>query len=84
MRCWATRNPFPNYVAAIDRINATFGSAADIKAAYDNLNKVLVETSFGIATNTYDIGLLVMSPKVTGVTQDIDNMLVARTLGFNA
>lgn len=77
-------NPFPNYVAAMDRINTTFGSAADIKAAYDNLNKVLVETSFGIATNTYDIGLLVMSPKVTGITQDIDNMLVARTLGFNA
>ena len=73
-------NPFPSYVQAIERVNTTFGAGDATKAAYDNLNKVLTATAFGIATNTYDIGLLVMSPKVTGVTQDIDNMLVARTL----
>ena len=30
--------------------------APEVKAAYDNLNKVLVETAFGIPTNTYDYG----------------------------
>jgi len=75
-------HPFPAYVAAIERVNTTFGSGADIRAAYDNLNKVLVDTSFGVATNTYDIGLIVASTKIGGITPDIDNMLVARTIGF--
>ena len=35
-------------------MNKTFGAGADVKAAYDNLNKALVETAFGIPTNTYD------------------------------
>jgi peptide/nickel transport system substrate-binding protein len=75
-------HPFPEYVAAIERVDKTFGSPADVKAAYDNLNKVLIETSFGIATNTFDIGLLVATRRVGGITRDIDNMLVARTIGF--
>jgi peptide/nickel transport system substrate-binding protein len=74
-------HPFPDYVAAIDRINTSFTPEA-AKAAYDNLNKVLVEDSFGVPTNTYDPALLVGSKKVGGYIEDIDNMLVARGLGF--
>jgi peptide/nickel transport system substrate-binding protein len=69
-------------VAAIDKVNSTFGSGEDVKAAYDNLNKVLVETAFAIPTNTYDTGLTVAAKKVDGFTLDIDNMLVLRTVGF--
>ncbi|MBL8696812.1 MAG: ABC transporter substrate-binding protein [Alphaproteobacteria bacterium] len=75
-------NPHTAYVAAIDRVNKTFGPGADTKAAYDNLNKVLVEEAFGVATNSYDIGLIVAAKNVGGITLDIDNMLVARTIGF--
>ena len=75
-------HPFPAYVAAIDRINKTAGSGAEIKAAYDNLNKVLVESAFAIPTNSYDVGLIVASPKLDGFTREIDNMLVGRTIGF--
>ncbi len=75
-------NPFPAYVAAIHRINTTFGSQADIQAAYANLNQVLVQSAFGIATNTYDIGLIVAAKNVGGIDREIDNMLVARTIGF--
>ena len=75
-------NPFPDYVQAINRVNYTFGSPRVVKAGYDALNQVLVEASFGIATNTYDVGLIVAAKKVGGITRDIDNMLVARTIGF--
>ena len=75
-------HPFPAYVAAIDRINKTFGSDAEVKAAYDNLNKVLVESAFAIPTNTYDIGLIVAAKNVGGITREIDNMPVFRTMGF--
>lgn len=75
-------NPFPAYVAAIDRVNKTFGSGSEVKAAYDNLNAVLVESSFAIPTNAYDTGMIVASDKLAGFTADIDNMLVARTIGF--
>ncbi len=75
-------HPFPAYVAAIDRVSKTFGSAAEIKAAYANLNEVLVESAFGIPTNTYDVGLIVAAKNVGGITREIDNMLVARTIGF--
>ena len=75
-------HPFPAYVAAIDRVNKTFGSGADVKAAYDNLNKVLVESAFAIPTNTYDVALIVAAKNVGGITREIDNMLVARTIGF--
>lgn len=75
-------NPHPAYVAAIDRVNKTFGPGADVKGAYDNLNKVLVEEAFGVATNSYDIGLIVAAKNVAGITLDIDNQLVARTIGF--
>ncbi|MDQ4136215.1 MAG: ABC transporter substrate-binding protein [Pseudomonadota bacterium] len=75
-------HPHPEYVAAIERVNTTFGSGEDVKAAYDNLNKVLVETAFAIPTNTYDTGLIVAAKNVDGFTPDIDNMLVARTIGF--
>jgi peptide/nickel transport system substrate-binding protein len=75
-------HPHPAYVAAIDRVNKTFGSGADVKAAYDNLNKAMVEAAFAIPTNTYDIGLIVAAKNVAGITREIDNMLVARTIGF--
>jgi peptide/nickel transport system substrate-binding protein len=77
-----TPHPHPEYVAAIDRVGSTFGSGADVKAAYDHLNKVLVEAAFAIPTNTYDTGLIVAAKNVDGFTLDIDNMLVARTIGF--
>ena len=54
----------------------------EVKAAYDNLNKVLVEEAFGIPTNSYDVGLIVASDKIGGVTLDMDNLFIARTLGF--
>lgn len=75
-------HPFPAYVAAIDRVNTTFGSGADVKAAYDNLNKVMAESAFAIPTNTYDIGLIVAAKNVGGIQREIDNMLVVRTIGF--
>ena len=77
-----TPHPHPEYVAAIERVNTTVGSAAEVKAAYDNLNKVLVEASFGIPTNTYDQGIIVTAKNVSGFTLDMDNMLVLRTTGF--
>jgi peptide/nickel transport system substrate-binding protein len=77
-----TPHPHPEYVAAIERVNTTFGAGEDVKAAYDHLNKVLVETAFAIPTNTYDTGLIVAAKNVDGFTLDIDNMLVARTIGF--
>lgn len=75
-------HPHPEYVEAIRRVDTALGSEAEVKAAYDNLNRVLVETAFGIPTNSFPIGLIVASPRVGGFTLDIDNMLVARTLGF--
>ncbi len=48
-------------------MNRTFGAGADVKAAYDNLNKVLVETAFAIPTNTYDAGLIVAAKNVGGL-----------------
>jgi peptide/nickel transport system substrate-binding protein len=74
-------HPHPDYVEAIARVDNAF-TPEDVQAAYDNLNRVLVEASFGIPTNTYDVGLIVAAPNVQGFTLDIDNMLVARTLGF--
>jgi peptide/nickel transport system substrate-binding protein len=75
-------HPHPAYVAAIDRVNSTFGSGAQVKAAYDHLNKTLVETAFAIPTNTYDIGLIVAAKNVGGITREIDNMPVFRTMGL--
>ena len=75
-------HPHPAYVAAIDRVNTTFGSGAEVKAAYDNLNKVLVESAFAIPTNTYDVGLIVAAKNVGGIVREIDNMPVFRTIGF--
>ena len=60
-------HPHPEYVAAIDRVNTTFGTGPDVKASYDNLNKVLVETAFAIPTNTYDTGLIVAAKNVGGL-----------------
>ena len=75
-------HPFPDYVAAIERVNTTLAPEEDVKAAYDNLNRVLVQSAFAIPTNSYDIGLIAASPKLDGFTLDIDNLLVARTIGF--
>jgi peptide/nickel transport system substrate-binding protein len=73
-------HPHPEYVAAIERVNTTFGTGPDVKAASDALNKVLVETAFGIPTNTYDAGLIVAAKNLAGFTLDMDNMLILRTL----
>ncbi len=75
-------HPHPGYVAAIEKVNTTLGSGAPVKAAYDGLNKALVEASFGIPTNTYDVFLIVAAKNVAGFTPDIDNLLVLRTVGF--
>jgi ABC-type transport system substrate-binding protein len=75
-------HPFPAYVAAIEKVNAATGSGPEVKAAYDNLNKVLVDSAFGIPTNTYDPGLIVTAKNVPGFTLDMDNMRVLRTTGF--
>ena len=77
-----TPHPHPEYVAAIERVNTTSGPAANVKAAYDNLNKVMVETAFAIPTNSYDVGLIVAAKNVGGFTLDMDNLFVARTIGF--
>ena len=76
-------HPFPEYVAAIERVNSTAGSEEEVQAAYDNLNRVLVTTVFAVPTNTYDTGLIVASSELGGFTLDIDNLLVARTIRFN-
>jgi peptide/nickel transport system substrate-binding protein len=73
-------HPHPEYVAAIDVVNKTFGTGPEVKASYDALNKALVETAFGIPTNTYDAGLIVAAKNLTGFTLDMDNMLILRTL----
>lgn len=75
-------HPHPAYVAAIARVDAAAGGEAEVKAAYDNLNRVLVDEAFGIPTNSYDVGLIVASEKIGGITLDIDNLFVARTIGF--
>lgn len=75
-------HPFPEYVAAIERVNSTFGSDEEVKAAYAHLNEVLVESAFAVPTNTYDIGMIIAGDNLTGFTLDIDNMLVARTIAF--
>ncbi len=75
-------HPHPEYVAAIERVNTTISPAEAVRAGYDNLNKVLYEVSFGVATNTFDIGLIVAAKNIGGVTLDIDNILIARTIGF--
>ena len=38
-----TPHPHPEYVAAIDRVRHCMATGADVKGAYDNLNKVMVE-----------------------------------------
>jgi peptide/nickel transport system substrate-binding protein len=75
-------HPHPEYVAAINKVNSTFGSGPEVKAAYDALNKVLIETSFAIPTNSYDQGLIVAAKNLDGFTLDMDNMLVLRTVKF--
>lgn len=71
---------FPAYVEAIERVDSTLGPEEEIQAAYDNLNEVLMDLSFALPTNTYQFGLMVVSPDISGITLDIDNMLIGRTL----
>ncbi|MCF6326886.1 MAG: ABC transporter substrate-binding protein [Devosiaceae bacterium] len=73
-------HPHPAYVEAIERVNTTVGSEEEVQAAYDNLNRVLVEEAFVIPITTYETGLIVAAPNVSGFTVDIDNMFVARTV----
>jgi ABC-type transport system substrate-binding protein len=75
-------NPFPDYVAAIDRVSTAAGPKADLKGAIENLNQVLIADSFCIPTNTYDPALLLAAKNIGGLTPDIDDMLVLRTVGF--
>ncbi|MCF3934593.1 ABC transporter substrate-binding protein [Acuticoccus sp. M5D2P5] len=75
-------HPFPDYVEAIAAVDAAVGSEDEVKAAYDHLNTVLIESAFAIPTNTYDVGIVVASPKLAGFTPEIDNLFVARTIGF--
>jgi peptide/nickel transport system substrate-binding protein len=75
-------HPHPDYVAAIERVNTTSGPEADVKAAYDNLNRVLVESAFAVPVNSYDTGLVVAAPNLGGLALDIDNLFVARSVGF--
>lgn len=77
-----TPHPHPEYVAAIERVSTTIGPPEAVKAAYDNLNKVLFEVSVGVATNTLDFGLIVAAKNLSITTLDIDNILIARTIGF--
>jgi peptide/nickel transport system substrate-binding protein len=76
-------NPHKEYVAAIERVNTAFGTS-DVKAAYDALNKAMVEASFGIATNTFDVFLAVAAKNLGGFTPDIDSLLVLRTIGYTS
>jgi peptide/nickel transport system substrate-binding protein len=75
-------HPHADYVAAIAQVNTTSGPDEAVKASYDNLNRVLVNDAFAIPTNSYDTGLIVASPKLGGLSLDIDNLFVARTVGF--
>jgi peptide/nickel transport system substrate-binding protein len=75
-------HPHPEYLAAIEKVDKTFGTGPEVKAAYDALNKVLVEAAFGIPTNTYDQGLIVAAKNAEGFILDIDNMLVLRTVSL--
>ena len=75
-------NPFPDYVAAIERVSTAAGPDADLKGAFEHLNQVLITDSFCIPTNTYDPALLVSAKNVGGQAADIDDMLVLRTVGF--
>jgi peptide/nickel transport system substrate-binding protein len=76
-------HPHPEYVAAIDAVNAALTPEAQ-RTALATLNRVLAEVAFAIPTNTYDFALTVAARNVAGWTLDMDNMLVARTLGFRA
>lgn len=73
-------HPHSAYVEAIAQVNSAFGD--QVQAAYDNLNRVLVTEVFAVPTNSYEIGLIVAAPNVGGLTPEIDNMLVGRTIGF--
>ncbi len=75
-------NPHQDYVAAINRVDHALGSGPDVKAAYDNLNRALVDAAFGIPTNTFSVGLIVAAKNVGGITPDIDDVFVARNIGF--
>jgi peptide/nickel transport system substrate-binding protein len=75
-------NPHKDYVAAIQRVDATLGPPDAVRAAYDNLNRALVEAAFGIPTNTFNVGLIVAAKNVGGISPDIDDILLARTIGF--
>ena len=46
------------------------------------LNKEILKASFAIPTNTWDVALIVAAKNLGGFTSEIDNMLVARTIGF--
>jgi len=71
-------HPHPRYVEAIARVSTTIGTPEEVQAAYDHLNRVLVEEAFGIPTNTYETGIIVAAPNVQGFIPDMDNLLVLR------
>jgi peptide/nickel transport system substrate-binding protein len=75
-------HPHPRYVDAITRVDTTIGSPDEVKASYDNLNRVLVEEAFAIPTNSYETGLIVAASNVEGFILDMDNLFVARGLSL--
>src|SRR5690606_17147768 len=58
---------FPDYVEAIERVDSTLGPEEEIQAAYDNLNEVMMELAFALPTNTYQFGLMIVSPDISGI-----------------
>lgn len=70
------------YIDAIEKVGATT-DPVELEEAYAELNRVIMDEAFGLATNTYAYGLIVHSPQVTGFTElNIDNVFVARTLSL--
>lgn len=71
---------FPEYVEAIEQVDTTLGPEDAIQEGYDNLNEVIMDLAFGLATNTYQFGLIVADPELEGVQLDIDNIFIGRTI----
>ena len=78
-----TPHPHPEYVAAIERVEhyVRTGRRREGRLRQPQQGRWWRRRS-RIPTNTYDTGLIVAAKNVGGFTLDIDNMLVARTIGF--
>lgn len=65
---------FPDYVPAVEAANSAV-TEEEQAAAFDRLNEVLVEAMW-VPTVGYLPSLWVISPDVTGVERNVDNMLL--------